>query len=61
VITHIEDRPDDPLPSVGTSVTAGVTILGQVRDFPDVEQEISRFTSDSGNHVQIEVIRTPIR
>jgi murein DD-endopeptidase MepM/ murein hydrolase activator NlpD len=61
MITHIEDRPDHPLPSVGTSVTAGVTVLGQVRDFVGVKQELAQFTSDSGNHVQIEVIRTPIQ
>ena len=38
---------------------AGVTPLGRVRDFSNVaEQELSHFTSDSGNHVHMELIRT---
>ena len=61
VITHIEARPDGVLPPVGTAVTSGVTVLGQIRDFVGIEQELAQFTSDSGNHVQIAVIRTPIR
>lgn len=59
MMTHIDAGADDPVPPVGTQVTAGRTVLGQVLDFGG-EQELSQFTSDSGNHVQIEVIRTPI-
>jgi murein DD-endopeptidase MepM/ murein hydrolase activator NlpD len=45
-------------PRVGEPVTAGVTELGRVADFSKVvDQEIARYTNDSGNHVHIEVIR----
>ena len=49
--------------AVKTSVVSGMTllsrILGLVRDFSGVaDQELSQFTSDSGNHVAIEVVRT---
>ena len=46
-------------PSVGTPVRAGTTPIGRVRDFaPVARQEISEFTSDSGNHLHMELVRT---
>lgn len=58
-ITHLGARAVGERPSVGTPVRAGVTPLGVVHDFSDVaEQELSQFTSDSGNHVDMELIRT---
>lgn len=58
-LTHLDLPADGGTPSVGTAVRAGVTPLGRVRDFSGVaEQEISRFTADSGNHVHMELIRT---
>lgn len=57
-VTHLDPHDGSP-PEVGSAVTAGQTIIGTVRDFSGVtEQEISQFTSDAGNHVAIEVIRT---
>jgi len=57
-ISHLDPHDGSP-PEVGDAVTAGQTIIGQVHDFSGVaEQELSRFTSDSGNHVAIEVVRT---
>ena len=57
-VSHLDPHDGSP-PQVGDAVTAGRTIIGQVRDFSGVaEQEISRFTSDSGNHVAMEVVRT---
>jgi murein DD-endopeptidase MepM/ murein hydrolase activator NlpD len=59
VVTHVEPHPGTPTPRVGQAVRAGITALGQVRDMGGVmEQEISRYTGDSGNHVTIEVVRT---
>jgi hypothetical protein len=44
---------------VGDQVAAGVTVLGRVRGFPaDVQQDVKRFTSDAGDHVQLVVLRT---
>ena len=58
-VTHLGDPDGGERPSVGTPVRAGVTPLGTVHDFSGVvEQELSRFTSDSGNHVDMELIRT---
>lgn len=58
MVTHVEDHPGTPRPSVGEAVQAGRTPLGQVPDLSGVfEQEISRFTADAGNHVSIEVAR----
>jgi hypothetical protein len=40
-------------------VRAGVTVLGRIRDFSAVaQQEISQFTADSGNHVDLSLVRT---
>ena len=58
-VTHLGDRDNGERPSVGTPVRAGVTPLGTVHDFTGVvEQELSQFTSDEGNHVDLELIRT---
>ena len=58
-ITHLGDRDNGERPSVGTAVRAGVTPLGVVHDFSGVvDQELSRFTSDAGNHVDLELVRT---
>lgn len=58
-ITHITDPPSGTRPSVGEPVRAGVTEIGRVHDFSAVaEQEISQFTADDGNHVDLELLRT---
>lgn len=57
-ITHLDAPGGFEIPRVGKAVTAGVTELGRVADFSAVvDQEISQFTNDSGNHVHIEVLR----
>ncbi len=58
-ITHLDDPKRGGRLSVGDPVQAGETLLGRVRDFSAVgRQELAQFTSDSGNHVHMEVIRT---
>ena len=58
-LTHLDEPVNAVRPSVGTPVRAGTTPLGRVRDFsPVARQEISEFTSDSGNHVHMELVRT---
>ena len=58
-MTHLDDPVSDPRPSVGSPVRAGVTPLGRVLEFSDVaEQELSRFTADAGNHVDLELLRS---
>ena len=58
-ITHLDDRAAGSRPSVGTPVRAGITPLGTVHDFSGVvEQELSTFTNDAGNHVDLELTRT---
>lgn len=58
-MTHISDPTGGPRPSVGEAVRAGVTVLGRVHDFSQVaEQELSQFTADDGNHVDLELLRT---
>lgn len=58
-VTHLADRETGDRPSVGTPVRAGVTPLGTVHDFSGAAvQELSRFTSDSGNHVALALIRS---
>lgn len=59
-VSHLDEPPDGVRPSVGTPVRAGVTELGRVRDFSGVtQQEIAQYTADAGNHVDIELVRTP--
>lgn len=58
-LTHLDDPERGGRLSVGDPVQAGETLLGRVRDFSTVgRQELAQFTSDSGNHVHIEAIRT---
>lgn len=58
-LTHLDEPVNAERPSVGTPVRAGMTPLGRVRDFtPVARQEIAQFTSDSGNHVHMELART---
>jgi hypothetical protein len=43
---------------IGQDVTRGETALGSVRGFPArLEQALSRYTSDAGDHVQLVVLR----
>lgn len=59
VLTHIGPHAGSAPPAVGQAVRAGQTPLGEVLDLGGVvDQELSRYTADSGNHVAIEVIRT---
>lgn len=58
-LTHLDEPANAPRPSVGSPVRAGTTPLGRVRDFSAVaRQEISDYTSDSGNHLHMELVRT---
>ena len=58
-VTHLDEPANGTRPNVGTPVRAGVTELGRVRDFSGVaKQEISRFTADAGNHVDLSLVRT---
>lgn len=58
-VTHLDEPSNGVRPSVGTPVRAGVTELGRVRDFSAVaQQELSQFTADSGNHVDLSLVRT---
>jgi len=57
VITHLRLGAPREL-HVGDEVSAGVTRLGEVRGFPaGVEQGISQFTNDAGDHVQMMAVR----
>ena len=54
VMTHVAS----PRVHVGDQVRAGFSVLGEVRGFPAaVHQDISRFTNDAGDHVQVLVLR----
>lgn len=56
-MSHVEPYPPAEPVEVGEAVTAGETIVGQVRDFSEVaEQQLSELTSDSGNHVNIDLV-----
>lgn len=58
-MTHLDDPERGGRLRVGQGVQAGETPIGRVRDFSAVgRQELAQFTSDSGNHVHIELIRT---
>ena len=49
-----------PRLAVGTQVTAASTLIGHVADLSHaMTQVMSQYTSDAGNHVHIEVGRTP--
>jgi len=54
VISHMAQ----PAVGLGDGVTQGETLLGSVRAYPaEVIQELSRFTSDAGDHVQLVALR----
>jgi hypothetical protein len=54
VISHIAE----PAVELGDAVTQGQSLLGSVRGYPaGVRQELSRFTSDAGDHVQFVALR----
>jgi len=54
VVSHIAE----PAVELGDGVARGDTLLGSVRGYPaGVTQELSRFTSDAGDHVQFVALR----
>lgn len=54
VVTHLAR----PKVVVGDSVGRGRTVLGEVRGFPpSLDQALSQYTSDAGDHVQLMVLR----
>jgi hypothetical protein len=54
VITHIEK----PKVQIGDVVQRGATTLGSVRGFSgSLDQSLSQYTSDNGDHVQLMVLR----
>jgi murein DD-endopeptidase MepM/ murein hydrolase activator NlpD len=54
VITHLTR----PKVEIGDVVAGGDTVLGAVRGFPTtLDQALSRYTSDTGDHVQMMVLR----
>jgi hypothetical protein len=56
IITHVIK----PQVMIGADVTAGKSVLGAVRGFPTtLDQGLRRFTTDSGDHVQLVAVRVP--
>ena len=54
VVSHI----DRPGVKVGDTVTQGESLIGRVRAYPAaIEQELSQYTSDAGDHVQLVMLR----
>jgi len=54
VLTHLAR----PQVAIGDVVARGETVLGAVRGFPTtLDQALSRYTSDTGDHVQMMVLR----
>jgi hypothetical protein len=54
VVTHVDKLKAE----IGQVVTRGETVLGSVRGFPaGLDQALSRYTSDAGDHVQLVVLR----
>ena len=54
IITHIAKAEV----AIGDVLTRGKSVLGQVRGFPaGLDQKLSRYTSDRGDHVQLVVLR----
>lgn len=54
IVTHIAR----PRVDIGDVVQRGTTVLGGVRGFPAaLEQALSQYTSDNGDHVQMTVVR----
>jgi hypothetical protein len=59
-VSHIEPGPDGIVPQVGTSVGAGRTVIGRVRDLSRVATfDIARYTNDAGDNVQVDLLRQP--
>ena len=53
-MTHIAK----PKVEIGDVVQRGTSVLGTVRGFPaSLEQALSQYTSDNGDHVQLLVLR----
>lgn len=56
VVVSLENLKPDPALTVGSTVAAGRTKVGQVIDLSTVEQAaLARYTQDKGQHVHIEV------
>lgn len=56
VVVSVTQLRPDPALSVGTSLVAGSSKIGNVADLSKVEQQaLARYTQDAGNHVTIEV------
>lgn len=56
VVTHVANA----AVKIGDTVHAGQTVLGRVRSFPaGLDQSLKQFTSDTGDHVQLMVLRVP--
>lgn len=54
VVTHLRR----PKVEIGEIVQRGTTVLGAVRGFPSsLDQALSQYTSDKGDHVQLMVLR----
>ena len=54
VVSHIAQAGVD----VGETLTQGESLLGRVRAYPEeIEQQLSRYTSDAGDHVQMMLLR----
>jgi hypothetical protein len=54
VVSHLAN----PGVKVGDTVTQGESLLGRVREYPpSIEQELSKYTSDAGDHVQFVMLR----
>jgi hypothetical protein len=54
VVTHLAR----PRVRIGDDVTAGQTALGRLRAFPSsVKQDLKQYTADSGDHVQLLMLR----
>ena len=57
VVTHVAQT----RVGLGDTVASGDTELGVVRGFPaGLDQALSRYTSDTGDHVQLMVLRVPL-
>jgi hypothetical protein len=57
-LTHLEIPAGGTPPKVGTAVRSGETLIGQVDHFTAARQEIARYTSDEGDHVHLEFLRS---
>lgn len=57
-MNHLHAASGGEPPRVGQAVVAGRSLIGEVRDLAAVgEQQLSELTSDSGNHVNLELVR----